>query len=86
MRRFTTDLKAGGALEWQAVAGASGYAVELSRDAEFTYDVRRIDSAKPTVTPDAGVEAGKWYWRVAAVGADGFVGPTSKVYAFDLKR
>ncbi len=79
-------LKAGGALAWQAVEGAKGYTVDLSRDAEFTYDVRHLESAQPTLALDAGTEAGKWYWRVAAVGADGFVGPTSKVYAFDLKR
>ncbi len=80
------EIKGGEALKWQAVTGASGYAVELSRDAEFTYDVRRFQSGGPELKVDAQVEPGKWFWRVAAVDGSGFTGPTSKVYAFDLAR
>lgn len=79
-------LKGDGALVWQSVAGAKGYLVQLSRDAEFTYDVRSFESAETRIAVDAAVEAGKWYWRVAAVGGAGLEGPTSKVYAFDLTR
>lgn len=78
-------LAEGGALVWAATPGASRYVVELSQDAEFTYGVRRLASAKVEV-PVGDVEAGKWYWRVAAVDEAGYVGPTSKVYAFDLAR
>lgn len=80
------EVPGGSALEWQTVTGASRYAVELSRDAEFTHDVRRFQSDGPKLKIDAEVEAGKWFWRVAAIDGAGFTGPTSKVYAFDLTR
>jgi hypothetical protein len=31
----------------------------------------------------AELPSGKWFWRVAGVDAEGFVGRTSRVYAFE---
>lgn len=70
---------------WQAVDGARGYVVELARDAEFTFGVRRYRSDGAEMAVEAALPAGKWFWRVAAVNEQAFVGTTSKVYAFEFE-
>lgn len=76
-------VKPGAKLAWQPVDGAGRYTVELARDAEFTFDVRRAETSLPALAIDGQLDGGKWFWRVSAVGADGFVGPPSKVHAFE---
>ncbi|WP_375758951.1 FecR domain-containing protein [Corallococcus exercitus] len=71
------------ALVWKAVPGAKLYRVELAATADFTGDVRVQESAHPTVDA-AAPGAGKWFWRVLAVDADGFVGYPSKIFSFDV--
>ncbi|GMU06164.1 FecR family protein [Corallococcus caeni] len=71
------------ALVWKAVPGAKLYRVELAATADFTGDVRVQESANPTVDA-AAPGAGKWFWRVLAVDADGFVGYPSKIFSFDV--
>ncbi|RKH74456.1 FecR family protein [Corallococcus aberystwythensis] len=71
------------ALVWKAVPGARRYRVELGTTADFAGDVTVQESAHPTV--DAAARgAGKWFWRVLAVDADGFVGYPSKIFSFDV--
>ncbi|MBN8232187.1 FecR domain-containing protein [Corallococcus macrosporus] len=71
------------ALVWKTVPGAKLYRVELASTADFTGDVRVQESANPTVDA-AAPGAGKWFWRVLAVDADGFVGYPSKIFSFDV--
>jgi hypothetical protein len=70
-------------LRWKSVSGASSYRVELARSADFTDDPRRVPSSE--VTAEVGdAPDGKWFWRVLAADADGFVGLPSRVHAFTV--
>jgi hypothetical protein len=69
-------------LEWQATTGAATYKIELARDADFLVDAKSINAAEPTLSWPEPIPAGKWFWRVTAYDAQGFAGPSSKVYAF----
>jgi ferric-dicitrate binding protein FerR (iron transport regulator) len=69
-------------LEWQAVAGAATYRVEVARDADFILEPKALVVAEPTVSWPEPLAAGKWFWRVTGIDAQGFSGPSSKVYAF----
>lgn len=69
-------------LVWKGVPGAKVYRVELGTTADFTGDVKVQESTNPTV--DAAAGPGKWFWRVLAVDADGFVGYPSKIFSFDV--
>ncbi|MCG8421201.1 MAG: FecR family protein [Proteobacteria bacterium] len=79
------------ALRWRAVAGAVAYRVELARDARFSVERSQwreqttnatIRSAGPT---GRRLGTGKWFWRVMAIDADGFIGLPSKIYAFEVR-
>ncbi|XXF81603.1 FecR family protein [Myxococcaceae bacterium GXIMD 01537] len=70
-------------LSWQGVSGAKHYRVEVGRGADFVLDLHRY----VTDTPELALEslpAGKWFWRVSPLDADGFEGYSSKIYAFDI--
>lgn len=71
-------------LTWAAAAGATRYRVELARDSAFVEDYATTETS--TTDMEAGVvpAAGRWFWRVTAVDADGFAGFPSKIYAFEL--
>lgn len=73
-------------LSWQPVPGAVGYIVEFAGNAEFTRQVTSAqapaDSAR--ITPSAQLGPQKWFWRVQAVDADGFIGMPSKIFTFDV--
>lgn len=70
-------------LTWQADRGARSYRVELSRDADFVADYSRFDVPRSElVVGSANLASGKWFWRVASVDSDGFVGLPSRVHAF----
>ncbi|NTX36898.1 FecR domain-containing protein [Myxococcus sp. CA033] len=77
---FTTAPK----LEWFTVPGAKTYRVELGRTADFAAGVRTFESPAQEFAVPAGL-AGKWFWRVLPVDADGFIGFPSKIFAFDLR-
>ncbi|MBJ6762534.1 FecR domain-containing protein [Myxococcaceae bacterium JPH2] len=70
-------------LTWKAVQGASSYRVELARAADFATgtEVQVAPGLELTVPPAL---TGKWFWRVLAVDADGFIGYPSKIYTFDV--
>ncbi len=70
-------------LRWEDVSRAAAYRVELARDAEFSLALQ-AQTAKDARLALPRLAAGKWFWRVMAVDADGFVGLPSKVYAFVL--
>lgn len=71
------------ALVWKAVPGAKVYRVELAATADFAGDVRVQETATPTLDASA-TGPGKWFWRVLAVDADGFVGYPSRIFSFDV--
>ena len=80
----TGPAKAGTPLKFSAVEGATGYRVELARDAEFSYEVRTLSVAAPGTGLPADLPAGTWFWRIAALDRAGFQGRPSKIYAFDV--
>jgi hypothetical protein len=73
-------------LRWAEVNGADQYRVELARDAEFALEPQKRGSKKTDLGAAKELPDGKWFWRVAAVDGDEFVGRSSKVYAFKLNQ
>jgi hypothetical protein len=73
-------------LDWQAVTGASSYRVEVARDADFLVESRSANATEPTISWAEPLAKGKWFWRVTGVDAQGFSGPSSKVYAFTATK
>jgi hypothetical protein len=72
-------------LEWQPVAEAASYRVEVARDADFLVEAQSTEVAGATTLSWAEPLAkGKWFWRVTGLDAHGFAGPSSKVYAFTV--
>jgi len=66
---------------WEAVAGASGYVLQVSHSRLFTS--LEINSKRQKTTASARVTAeGAFYWRVASVGPDGESGPFSAFRRF----
>jgi hypothetical protein len=66
---------------WDAVPGATGYVLQVSRSRLFTS--LEINSRRQKTTASARVTAeGAFYWRVASVGADGDPGPFSPFRRF----
>ena len=70
-----------GALRWKGKA--EGYIVEVARDAEFVLEVQQVDLDGKRWKPPL-LESGTWFWRVTAVDEAGFMGASSKVYAFEV--
>jgi hypothetical protein len=62
-------------LTWQAVPGATGYAVEVAGASSFaTTTLAERRDASPALLK---LPAGTWYWRVVAVDGDGTRGKPS---------
>ncbi|MBX7096663.1 MAG: FecR domain-containing protein [Myxococcaceae bacterium] len=72
--------------EWQAVADAAVYRVELARDADFVIDAASREVSATTLSWPEPLAKGKWFWRVTAVDARGFSGAPSKVYAVTVGK
>jgi hypothetical protein len=73
-------------LDWQPVPNATGYHVELARDADFLIDAKSATTDAPTLSWPEVLAKGKWFWRVTAIDAKGFWGPSSKIYAFTVGK
>ena len=66
---------------WEAVPGASGYVLQVSRSRLFTS--LEINSRRQKTTASARVTAeGAFYWRVASTGPAGDIGPFSAFRRF----
>jgi len=66
---------------WEAVPGATGYQLEVSRSRLFS--TLEINVRRPKTTAGAKVTSeGTFYWRVASLGPDGDVGPYSQFRRF----
>ena len=88
MRPLRGSAAAPPALSWQPVEGAAGgYVVELAGNAEFSKQMHQVvvSAGTTTMTPPASLGQQKWFWRVQAVDADGFIGMPSKIFTFDVK-
>ncbi len=72
------------ALVWADVPGAASYRLELAKDAEFSSAVQQTNVTSTSASIAALDRSHRWFWRVTAVDAGGFVGMPSKVYAFAL--
>ena len=73
--------------EWQTVPDSGAYRIEIARDADFVVEPREVNvAAVTTLSWPEVLPKGKWFWRVTAVNPDGFMGPTSKVYAFTVGK
>ncbi len=73
-------------LDWQAVTGAATYRVEVARDADFLVEPKSTTVTEATLSWAEPLGKGKWFWRVTGVDAQGFSGPSSKVYAFTAAK
>ncbi|MCB9738940.1 MAG: FecR domain-containing protein [Deltaproteobacteria bacterium] len=71
-------------LRWKAVDGAKGYQVEFGGDGEIATGRVAFDISKNELAIPATLAGGHWFWRVAPVDADGFVGMPSKTFSFVL--
>jgi hypothetical protein len=68
-------------LAWEPVADAEGYQLQVSRSRLFGDAL--VDRRRTKTTAKLGVnDEGNYYWRVAAVGADGVPGPWSSLRKF----
>ena len=72
--------------EWQPVAEAASYKVELARDADFLVELSTQTVNATTLSWPEALPKGKWFWRVSGVDSKGFEGATSKVYAFTVGK
>jgi hypothetical protein len=63
-------------LQWSAVVGASGYRVELARDAAFGEMLLAGRTTETRLTPPGELAPGAYHWRVASIEA-GEQGPFS---------
>ena len=79
-------LNADARFEWQPVAEAASYTVEIARDADFVVDLTSTTVSATTLSWPTPLAKGKWFWRVTGVDAKGFSGAPSKVYAFTVAR
>jgi hypothetical protein len=76
-----TDVTTSPLLQWDAVTGAAGYAVEVASDKAFTHKVF-VGQTTAVQKQLSGLGAGStYYWRVRAY-AKGAVSPCSEVWSF----
>lgn len=58
-------------MQWSAVVGASGYQVELARDAVFVDKIVAERTTDTRLKPSKELMPGDYHWRVASVDAEG---------------
>ena len=79
------DLKQGVTLlMWNPVAGASAYRVLVDYSPSFTRPLYDRHGTKATQLELRGLEAGSYFWKVAAVDASGSEGSFSDLWRFSL--
>ena len=73
-------------LMWNPVTGASGYRVMVDYSPSFTRPLYDKHGYKPTQLELRGLDAGAYYWKVAAVDAGGSEGAFSEAWRFTLAK
>ncbi|MBI3556779.1 MAG: hypothetical protein HY074_10990, partial [Deltaproteobacteria bacterium] len=71
-------------LNWYGVAGAHAYTLQVATEPKFTHLVAEKVLTEPAYIWRSEV-AGFYYWRVAAIDADGDRGPFSEFMTIDIK-
>ncbi|HXB55494.1 MAG TPA: protein kinase [Vicinamibacteria bacterium] len=71
---------------WRPVSGAAVYHLLLDRGPGFSNPLVDRREVHDTTLPLSSLAAGKYYWRVAAVGKDGHEGSFSPTTAFTIAR
>jgi len=69
---------------WNAVPGASAYRVMVDFSPSFARPLFDRQTARSTQMELRALEAGEYYWKVAAVGTDGTEGGFSDLWRFTL--
>jgi hypothetical protein len=73
-------------LLWNAVAGATSYRVMVDFSPSFARPLFDRRAERPTQTELRGLDAGSYYWKVAAILADGTEGGFSDLWRFTLSK
>ncbi len=73
-------------LMWNGVAGAAGYRVMVDYSPSFARPLYDRHGHRATQMELRGLEAGTYYWRVAAVDANGSEGGFSDMWRFSLSK
>ena len=71
---------------WNAVPGASAYRVMVDFSPSFARPLFDRQTARSTQMELRALEAGEYYWKVAAVGTDGTEGGFSDLWRFTLAK
>ena len=72
-------------LGWQTVDGASGYWLEVARDANFNQMVDSASGITETSFTLNGLDIGVYYWRIAALDQFGLPGQRSLPHRFTMR-
>ncbi len=76
-------------LTWQPVVGASRYQVQVATRPDFSSTVETVTTDNPAYAPRFSYgydQGGKFYWRIAALDADGNTGDYSATATFSLPK
>jgi hypothetical protein len=73
-------------LLWSAVPDASAYRVMVDFSPSFARPLFDRQNARSTQMELRALEAGSYYWRVAAIGTDGSEGSFSDLWRFTLAK
>lgn len=73
-------------LMWNTVPGATGYRVMVDYSPSFTRPLYDRHNYKPTQMELRGLEAGSYYWKVAALDGAGSEGGFSEMWRFSLAK
>lgn len=73
-------------LLWGAVEGSSGYRVMVDFTSTFARPLYDRQGHRPTQMELRGLEAGSYYWKVAAIDASGVEGSFSAPWRFTLSK
>jgi len=73
-------------LLWNSVPGASGYRVMVDFSSSFARPLFDRRAERPTQMELRSLDAGSYFWKVAAVGTDGTEGSFSDTWRFTLAK
>jgi len=75
----------GGFLSWRPVPNAQSYRVEIADNAQFTQGWWGFEVTSERWLVSEALKPGKHFWRVTAIDPEGFLGYSSKIYAFTVR-
>jgi hypothetical protein len=76
------NVRAGGVvLSWKKVMGARRYRLAVASDSAFAHKIVELEAADAAAAP-VHLDAGTYYWRIAAVDAEGLEGTVTHARRF----